>query len=186
MAQQIAALKQSLSYGGYLNRTQGQAGSNWGLGTSPYATNPAPAEGANQVQNREGSDSLGNTPTTDYEPLYAPEDIAHGFATEDQLHGQFDMSQPPQKVEEVRSAPEDQEAITGYADIIGAYVEGEESAIQREKVPLEYQELVRQYFNQLEEEAAGKGEKPSDEESSGKESSSEETSSTGSEEESEE
>ena len=163
LAKQIAQIKKSLGYGGYANMTQGEAGSTWGLGTSPYAVNPKAAEEANQVQNREGSDSLGNTPTTDFEPLYAPEEYAHGFGSEDQLQGQFDMSQPPQKVEEVRSAPEDQEALAGYADIIGAYSEGEESAIQREQVPLEYQELVRQYFSQLESEAAGKGDGKSDE-----------------------
>lgn len=154
MSAQIEALKQQLSYGGYLQTTQGAAESGWGLGTSPYAVEPAPAAAEHQLEDRQGDESLGDTQATDFEPLYAPEDYAHGFSSEEQLHGELDLTQPPQKMEEVRSAPEDQEALVEYANVIGAYAEGEEAAIQREQVPLEYQEMVRLYFDQLQQEAA--------------------------------
>ena len=156
-------MKKGLAFGQYAQGTQGKASSGWGLGTSPYAVEAAPAEGSNQVENRQGDASLGDTATTDFEPLYAPEDIAHGFTSESQLQGQIDLTQPPQKVEEIRSAPDDQESLVDYANIIGAYAEGEESAIQREAVPLEYQELVREYFDQVQKEAA-KGKKEKDDE----------------------
>ena len=158
MAAQIAAMKRGMAFGQYAQGTQGTASSGWGLGTSPYAVGAAPAKGSNQIANRQGDASLGDTATTSFEPLYAPEDFAHGFTSENQLTGQIDLTQTPKKVEEVRSAPEDQESLVEYANIIGAYAEGEESAIQREAVPLEYQELVRQYFDQLKQEAA-KGQK---------------------------
>ncbi len=147
-------MKKGLAFGQYAQGTQGTASSGWGLGTSPYAVGAAPADGSNQIENRQGDASLGDTETTHFEPLYAPEDFAHGFSSENQLQGQLDLTQAPKKVEEVRSAPEDQESLVEYANIIGAYAEGEESAIQREAVPLEYQELVRQYFDQLKKEAA--------------------------------
>ncbi|GEM_PF-2526557 len=146
---QIAELKQQLGYGGYMQGGQGQASSGWGLGTSPYAVEPAPADAEHQVENRQGDDSLENTQPIDFEPLYAPEDYAHGFSSEDQLHGAFDPTAPPEQVEEIRSAPETQEALQEYADIIGTYTEGEESAIDRERVTLEYQELVRRYFERV-------------------------------------
>jgi hypothetical protein len=169
LAQQIAQMKLSLGYGQYANQTQGQASSGWGLGTSPYAVNPAPAEGANQVEDRQGDASQGDTVTTTFEPLYAPTDSAHGFSSENQLHGQIDLTQTPKKVEEVRSAPETQAALVDYANIIGAYAEGDEAAVSRESVPLEYQELVKLYFEQLakdagnnsgESGASGGGEEP--------------------------
>jgi len=151
---QIAELKQQLGYGGYMQGGQGQASSGWGLGTSPYAVEPAPADAEHQVENRQGDDSLENTQPIDFEPLYAPEEYAHGFSEEGQLHGRFDVTQPPQKVEEVRSAPETQDALVDFANIIGSYAEGEESAIDREQIPHEYQEMVRAYFDQIESAAA--------------------------------
>lgn len=146
LMQQIEQWKLQMGYG---NKPGGKAASGWGLGTSPYAVTPAPADPSNQVEDRQGDQSLGDTAPVDFEPLYAPEDVAHGFSSENQLHGDLDLSATPQKIEEVRSAPENQEALMGYADVIGTYVEGEESAINREQVPLEYQELVRLYFDQL-------------------------------------
>jgi len=145
---QIQQMKQELGYGGYAQGRE-QAGSGWGLGTSPYAADPVPAGSNNTVEDRQGDQSLGDTAPVDFEPLYAPEDYAHGFSSENQLHGQFDPSAEPQQVEEVRSAPESQQALTEYADILGPYVEGEESAINREQVPLEYQQLVREYFERV-------------------------------------
>ncbi len=158
-------MKKGLAFGQYASGTKGKASSGWGLGTSPYAVGEAPAEGSNQVENRQGDASLGDTATTGFEPLYAPEDNAHSFSSESQLQGQIDLTQAPKKVEEIRSAPDDQESLVDFANIIGAYAEGEESAIQREAVPLEYQELVREYFDQVQKEAAkGKKEKVDEEE----------------------
>jgi hypothetical protein len=146
---QIQQMKQELGYGNYAVQGREQAGSGWGLGTTPLAAEPAPADSNNVVEERQGDQSLGDTAPVDFEPLYAPEDYAHGFTSENQLHGQFDPTADPEKVEEVRSAPESQEAMTEYADIVGTYVEGEESAINREQVPLEYQQLVREYFERV-------------------------------------
>lgn len=157
LMQQIQQMKQELGYGGYMSKQGGQAGSGWGLGTSPYAVSPAPADASNQVEDRQGDESLGDTAPVDFDPLYAPEDVAHSFTSESQLHGQFDPTASPQKVEEVRSAPEDQASLIEYADVIGAYTEGEESAIAREQVPLEYQELVREYFERLNQQSSGGG-----------------------------
>jgi len=154
---QIQQMKQELGYGGYMQNQGGQASSGWGLGTSPYAVSPAPADASNQVEDRQGDDSLEDTAPVEFDPLYAPEDVAHSFTSESQLHGQFDPTAAPQKVEEVRSAPEDQASLIEYADVIGAYTEGEESAIAREQVPLEYQELVREYFERLNQQSSGAG-----------------------------
>lgn len=145
---QIQQMKQELGYGGYA-ATREKGGSGWGLGTSPYAADPAPANPGNVVEERQGDQSLKDTAPIDFEPLYAPEEFAHSFTSENQLHGQFDPSAEPQKVEEVRSAPESQEALTEYAEILGPYIQGEESAISREQVPLEYQQLVREYFERV-------------------------------------
>jgi len=157
----IAQMKAQLGYGNMMAQGQGQgqgtAQSGWGLGVSPYAVKPAPAKTEGQVEDRQGDDSLGDTETMDYEQLYAAEDYAHGFSTEDQLHGQFDLSQPPKKVEEVNSFPESQEALAKYIEIIGAYADGEEQAVQLERIPLEYQELVKQYFSQIKQDAKGEG-----------------------------
>jgi hypothetical protein len=147
LAEQIAQLKGQLAYG-QSPALKGDAGTGWGLGTSPYAVNPKEAPNTKPNEDRQGNKSLNDTKPTDFEPLYAPEDFATG-TYDTHVKGQFDLSQPPQKVEEVRSAPETQQALTQYSDVVGAYVDSEESAIQREQVPLEYQELVKQYFDQL-------------------------------------
>ena len=152
LSEQIAQMKKEMAMGQL--QQGGPAGSGWGLGTSPYAASPTEApQGANS-ENREGNDTLGNTGTMGFESLYDPEEFAHGFTSDNQLHGQFDLTQPAQKIEDVRSAPETQEALTEYYNIIGSYATGEESAVSREQVPLEYQELVKQYFERLEQEAA--------------------------------
>jgi hypothetical protein len=156
----IAQMKQQLGYGNMMAQgqgSQGQAQSGWGLGVSPYAVTPAPADPANQVEDRQGDASRGDTEPIDYEQLYASEDYAHSFSSEEQLHGQFDLSQPPKKVEEVNSIPESQEALAKYIEIIGAYAEGEEQAVALERIPLEYQELVKQYFSQIKQDAGGEG-----------------------------
>ena len=158
---QIQQMKQELGYGGYMQKQGGQASSGWGLGTSPHAVSPAPADPTNQVEDRQGDDSLGDTAPVEFDPLYAPEDVAHSFTSESQLHGQFDPTASPQKIEEVRSAPEDQASLIEYAEVIGAYTEGEESAIAREQVPLEYQELVREYFERLNQQSSGSSTEPS-------------------------
>ena len=153
----IAQMKKQLGYGKMMAQgSGGKAESGWGLGVSPYAVDPAPAAGENQVEDRQGDVSPGDTATTDYEQLYSAEEFAHSFSSEDQLKGQFDLSQPPKRVEEVNSIPESQEALAQYIEIIGAYAEGEEQAVQLERIPLEYQELVKQYFSQIKQAAGGK------------------------------
>jgi hypothetical protein len=152
LAEQIAQMKKEMAMGQM--QQGGQAGSGWGLGTSPYAVTPQEAPQGAPKENREGDKTLGNTGTSQYEALYNPEEFAHGFTSENQLQGQFDLSQPAQKIEDVRSAPESQAALTEYYNIIGSYATGEESAVSREQVPLEYQELVKQYFERLQQEAA--------------------------------
>jgi hypothetical protein len=157
LAQQIAAIKQGLGYGQYLTQTQGKAGSDQGWGTSPYAVETGAESAATASKNRESADG-GDTATTDFDPLYAPEDTAHG-SQDQRVSGKMDFTAPPQKVEEIRSAPEDQKALREYQAIIGAYAEGEEGAMQLEQIPLEYQELVKQYFDELQEkEQEGKDE----------------------------
>lgn len=161
LAQQIESLKQQLGYGNTLSQTQGNAASGWGLGTSPYAVNPAPAPNKSTRENRQGDQSLKDTKPTGFEPLYAPEEYATRTHDE-RVKGQLDLRYAPQKVEETRTAPETQQALTQYSNVVGAYVDSEESAIQREEVPLEYQELVKQYFEQIDqgrapaEDSAGK------------------------------
>lgn len=152
----IAQMKKQLGMG-MMAQGGEKAGSGWGLGVTPYAASPAPADGANQVEDRQGNDSLGDTQPIDYEQLYGAENFAHGFSSEDQLHGQFDPTQPPKRVEEVNSIPETQEALAQYIEIIGAYAEGEEQAVQLERIPMEYQELVKQYFSDMKKAASGDG-----------------------------
>ena len=145
-------MKQALAQGQQLG-TQGTAQSGWGLGTSPYAVAPAEAPNTKPNENRQGDESLGDTPAEQFEPLYAPEDFANQTYDTD-VKGSLDLTQSPQKVEEIRSAPESQQALVGYSDVISAYIEGQEAAVEREQVPLEYQELVKLYFDQLQQEAA--------------------------------
>jgi hypothetical protein len=153
LAEQIESLKQQLGYGNTLSQTQGNAASGWGLGTSPYAVSPAPAPDKNTRENRQGDESLKDTKPTSFEPLYAPEDYATRTHDE-RVKGQLDLRYAPGKVEETRSAPETQQALTQYSNVVGAYVDSEESAIQREEVPLEYQELVKHYFEQIDQSSA--------------------------------
>jgi len=161
LAQQIAALKLSLSQGQGMQNgglgTQGVASSGWGQGTSPYAVAPAEAPDQSKVENRQDGTTRDGT-TSDFEPLYAPEDFAHG-GRDEQVHGKIDFSKAPQKIEEIRSAPETQQALAEYSGAISAYTEGEENAIQREQVPVEYQEMVRAYFDELKKDAKAKDKK---------------------------
>lgn len=147
MAQQIAGIKQGLGFGQYLTQTQGKAGSGQGWGSTPYAAEPAPADARGQVEDRTNGETR-DTAATDFDGLYSPESVAHGNRDE-RVHGKIDFSAPPQKVEEIRSVPEDQKALRDYQGIVGAYADGEEKAMQQEQVPLEYQELVKQYFDEL-------------------------------------
>ncbi len=147
MAAQIAAIQQSLGVGQYLSQTQGKAGSGWGLGTTPYAAAPAPAPGAHP-ENHEGSAQQGGVKAEHYTGLYAPNDYAHS-SQDEYVKGDIDFSKAPEKVEEVRSAPEDQKALRQYVGAVSAYADGEEEAVSREQVPLEYQELVRKYFDEV-------------------------------------
>jgi hypothetical protein len=147
LAEQIAQIKQQMAFGQQLG-TQGKAGGGWGLSSSPYAVAPAPAPNSKPNEKRQGDKSLKDTKPTDFEPLYAPEDFATS-TYDTHVKGQLDLSQAPQKVEEIQTAPETQQALSQYGNVVSAYVDSEESAIQHEKVPLEYQELVKQYFDQL-------------------------------------
>lgn len=153
MAGQIASIRSQLGMGQYLTQTQGQASAGWGLGTSPYAVSPTPAPNAAQVQDRQGNDSQGAQPATDFEGLYAPTEYAHSNRDE-RVQGKIDFTQAPQKIEEIRSAPESQQALREYSSTVGAYIEGQEEAISREQIPLEFQELVRDYFDELEKDSA--------------------------------
>jgi hypothetical protein len=157
LAEQIAQLKQQMAFGQQLEQ-QGTAGSGWGLGTSPYAVKPNAAPNTKPNENRQGDKSLKDTKPIDFEPLYAPEDFATN-TYDTHVKGQLDLSQAPQKVEEIQTAPETQQALSQYSSVVSAYVDSEESAIQHEKVPLEYQELVKQYFDQLQQ---GSSAKPKD------------------------
>jgi hypothetical protein len=139
----------------------GEAASGWGTGTSPTAVTPkeAPNGKIGGAKQAKGKDYGDRTPT-EFEPLYEAKDYAHGFSSENQLHGKMDFSKSPQKIDEVRSAPETQQALQGYANIVGAYASGEETAIDQEQVPLEYQDLVKQYFNQLKKDSHSKDAAP--------------------------
>jgi hypothetical protein len=155
LLKQIEQMKRNLAYGNSLG-SGGQANSGWGMGTSPYATTPAPADPNNQVENRQ-SDETRDTDTIDFDPMYAPEDFAHGFSSENDLQGNFDLSGLPEKIEELRTKPETQEARAEFAEVFGTYIEGEESSINREEIPLEYQEMVRNYFSTISQGSAGTG-----------------------------
>lgn len=141
-----------MGYGQSMTQRQGNAASGWGLGTTPYAVNPSAAPNTKPTENRQGNKSLKDTPTTHFEPLYSPEDMAN--RTHDtNVQGQLDLTKAPEKIEEIRSSPDSQQALTQYVDVIGNYSDSEESAIDREEVPLEYQELVKQYFEEIQREA---------------------------------
>jgi hypothetical protein len=155
LAAQIAAIQQSLGMGQYLAQTQGKAGSGWGMGSTPYGAEPAPADANPQVENRQGQAQQNNVNSEQFTGLYEPNDYAHS-AQDKRVQGKMDFSKPPEKVEEVRSAPEDQKALREYSGAVAAYAEGEEEAINREQVPLEYQDLVREYFDELKQESKGK------------------------------
>jgi len=153
LAAQIAAIQQSLGVGNYLTQTQGQAGSNYGLGSTPYAASPTAAPGAHP-ENKEGKAAQGDVKSEQYTGLYAPNEYAHS-AKDQQVHGKMDFSKPPEKIEEVRSAPENQKALRDYSGAVSAVADGEEEAVSREQVPLEYQELVRKYFDEVKKTAKG-------------------------------
>jgi len=159
LAGQIASLKERLGYGGLLSQTEGQANSSWGLGTSPYAVAPTQApSGANQ-ENRQGDKSLKDTAPTQFEQLYSAENYAHS-TYDTQVKGHLDISGVPQKVEEIRSAPQSQQALVEYSNVIGGLADSEEAAVEHEEVPREYRELVKEYFDQLQKDAkAGKAAK---------------------------
>jgi len=152
LAEQIASLKSQLAMGQQVG-TNGTAASGWGLGTSAQAVAPAEAPNTKPTEERQGNKTLGDTKATQFEPLYQPEDYAN-TTYDTKVQGQLDITQSPQKVELIRSAPESQQALAQYANIIGAYADGEESAVEREQVPTQYQELVKLYFDQLQKEAA--------------------------------
>jgi hypothetical protein len=148
---------------GQMPGLQGEAGSNYGFGTTPYGVNPKEAPNAMNSEQRQGESQQGDVEPGQFESLYEPEENAHAFSSEERLHGKMDLTQSPKKIEEIRSAPETQEALTAYANVVGAYAEGEESAIEKEQVPLEYQELVRKYFDQVQKDAAAAEKEKKDE-----------------------
>lgn len=158
MAAQIAAIQQSLGMGQYLSQTQGKASAGWGIGSTPYAVSPTPAPNQREIENREGQRAQDNVQAEQFKGLYAPSEHAHS-AKDERVQGRMDMTKPPEKVEEVRSAPEDQKALREYVGAVSAYAEGEEEAVSREQVPLEYQELVRQYFDEVKKSAKAQAEK---------------------------
>jgi hypothetical protein len=133
--------------GQYLSQTQGKAGSGWGIGTTPYKAEADEAPGAHP-ENKEGAAAQDNVSAEQYTGLYAPEDYAHS-AQDERVRGDIDFTKAPEKIEEVRSAPEDQKALREYVGAVSAYAEGEEEAVSREQVPAEYQELVRKYFDDV-------------------------------------
>lgn len=147
MASQIAAIQQSLGVGQYLSQTQGKAGSGWGIGSTPYAAEAAPAPGAHP-ENHQGDKQQDNVSAEHYTGMYAPNEYAHS-AKDERVKGNIDFTKAPEKIEEVRSAPEDQKALREYVGAVSAYADGEEEAVSREQVPMEYQELVRKYFDEV-------------------------------------
>jgi len=167
LAEQIAQMKQQMAMGQQVPN-QGTAGSGWGVGTTPYAVNPAEAPNTKPTEERQGDKSAKDTPAEQFEPLYSPEEYANS-TYDAQAHGQLDITQTPQKIEEIRSAPENQQALMQYRNVIGSVASGEESAVAREQVPLEYQDLVKLYFDQLQlEEQDAKKDAPAKKDSSAK------------------
>ena len=160
-------MKQSFSFGQMQQSGQGSSG--WGMGTTPYGVTGSEASQAQIDSNRmNGNDSLADTGTTDYDQFYDSEDLAHG-ASDQQVHGQFNPMAPPQKVEEVKSAPETQEALREFVNTVGAENIGDQQAIDTQNIPRDYKELHRKYFDNLkkaveekkaEEEAKAKEDKP--------------------------
>ena len=141
-----------MGYGQAMTQRQGTAASGWGLGTTPYAVSPSAAPNTKPTEKRQGNKSLKDTPMNRFEPLYSPEDMANK-TYDTNVQGQLDLLKSPEKIEEIRSAPDSQQALTQYVDVIGNYSDSEESAIDREEVPLEYQELVKQYFDEIQRQA---------------------------------
>ena len=133
--------------GQYLSQSQGKAGSSWGIGTTPYRAEGNEAPGMHP-ENKQGKAQQDNVQAEHYTGLYAPNEYAHS-AQDKRVKGNIDFSKAPEKVEEIRSAPEDQKALREYVGSGGAIGEGEEEAVGREQVPLEYQELVRKYFDEV-------------------------------------
>ncbi len=168
-------MKQGFQFGQMAQ--SGQAGSGWGVGTTPYGSTGTESQAYQSDSGRmNGSDSLMDTDTTNYDQFYDSEDLAHG-ANDEQVHGQFNALAPPQKVEEVKSAPETQEALRDFVTTVGAENIGDQQAIDTQNIPRDYKELHRRYFDNLKkaseekkaaEEAKAKGDKPFEEKKSEK------------------
>lgn len=142
-------MKQSFGLGQGQQGQGGQAGSGWGIGTTPYKAWGSESQGLAPDSGRmNGEDSLMDTGTTSFDQFYDSQDMAHG-ASDKQVHGQFNPMAPPQKVEEVKSAPESQEALREFVNTLGAENIGDQQAIDNQNIPRDYKELHRRYFDNL-------------------------------------
>ncbi|MCB1186521.1 hypothetical protein KDL29_05070 [bacterium] len=138
-------MKQGFKFG----QTQGGGASGWGIGTTPYGSTGSEATDPQIDSSRmNGSDSLMDTGTTQYDQLYDSQDLAHGV-NDEQLHGQFNQAAPPSKVEEVKSSPETQEALREFVNTVGADNIGDQQAIDTQNIPRDYKELHRKYFDNV-------------------------------------
>lgn len=140
-------MKQSFGFGQMAQ--QGKGSSGWGLGTTPYGTTGSESQAqASDPTRMNGEGTLGDTGTTSYDQFYDSQDLAHGTVDE-RVQGQFNQFAPPQQVEEVKSAPETQEALREYVTTVGAENIGDQQAIDTQNIPRDYKELHRKYFDNL-------------------------------------
>ncbi|MCB1217255.1 hypothetical protein KDL44_07670 [bacterium] len=141
-------MKQSFQFGQMAQSGQGGS-SGWGVGTTPYGVTGSESQGMAGDPNRmNGSDSLMDTGTTQFDQFYDSQDLAHG-AHDEQVHGQFNQAAPPSKVEEVKSAPETQQALREFVTTVGADNIGDQQAIDTQNIPRDYKDLHRKYFDNL-------------------------------------
>lgn len=144
---EMDGVMKSLRSGQYANKEGGKAASDWGYGTTDLKVDSSPGTDEGNEDVRDVKDTGNERTEIDFNALYAPEQIPkESYNT--RVHGQLG-DEGATLMQEFRSLPTDADGLTDYYNIVEAYTGAQEQAVDNEEIPWEYRELVKSYFNGL-------------------------------------
>ena len=160
LSSQLSQMKTEMQGSHYLAGTSGTAQSNWGYGTSNMKVGSSPGGKNGEKSQRDIKGSGSERTAVDFNPMYAPEQ-APSKSYDTRVKGQIG-SGGTTMTQTIKSLPSDSKGLSEYYNIVAAYTGAGESALDDQSIPPEYRDLIKNYFNKINEQAAGGADKNGD------------------------
>ncbi|MEP0814998.1 MAG: hypothetical protein HRF49_10080 [bacterium] len=147
LSKELDALLQGMRSRGQGRTQGGNAMSDWGIGSTLTRANPTPGTNAGERSRRDVADKGNERTAIDFVPSYDPEQIPSD-AYNTRVRGKVG-SGGETLAQEMISLPSKADSLSEYYDIVAAYGNAAEQAMENENIPPEYRELVKSYFETI-------------------------------------